>query len=753
MKILVRHSIASKLFIYTLGSAFVGIGSLSYGFYRLLEKQTVETLQRSLAGHVTALEDQLAEGQQMAQTISRAAIALNQQGIDNPRAYRSLPTKLSGTSDAAYAVSFEPAPGEALSDPDSLSNRSPLSSDPWSEPALAEGGIMATQTTPVLNDAQQQVGETRLRFNLSTVQEAFNAQRQRSAESVTLISAQGNVLASTTPEDLSLETADSETADSETVDLTTADSGKLKTYETIPGLSVLWLQIMPDERGLIRRHGRYWAYEPISETDWLMLVSVPQSTVWLPVVINAAASLCGLVVALTLGFVLFTWKLRRRLYPILREGHQLVSGMESKYAETQGIKNFSENGLSSLSALNKQDELSVLEQSFSQVTLQLRHSVEALELRVLARTVELRAAMESADIANRAKSEFLANMSHELRTPLNGILGYAQILNRLETLPPMARKGINVIDQCGTHLLMLINDALDLSKIEARKMELNDSELLIRPFLRSVSEICRPQAEQKRVLFELLCDADLPAGVIVDAKRLKQVLLNLLSNAVKFTDCGKVSLMVKVQPMYVAQPAGIKPLRRADVPVLDNPLPCNSIMRFRFQVQDTGIGMTAQALERIFKPFERVGNAQKQTEGTGLGLAISQKIVSLMGGELQVTSQPDVGSLFWFDVDLPVSQPDHLAEPDAVPPDSLSLTTADATADSPEVWVYPSRAVLLALNSLVQTGDIYGIVEQAEQRLAQKDAHVPFWAHVRELAECFELTPIKAFIQAALASK
>ena len=83
-----------------------------------------------------------------------------------------------------------------------------------------------------------------------------------------------------------------------------------------------------------------------------------------------------------------------------------------------------------------------------------------------------------------------------------------------------------------------------------------------------------------------------------------------------------------------------------------------------------------------------------------------------------------------------------------MPPDSLSLTTADATADSPEVWVYPSRAVLLALNSLVQTGDIYGIVEQAEQRLAQKDAHVPFWAHVRELAECFELTPIKAFIQA-----
>ena len=156
-------------------------------------------------------------------------------------------------------------------------------------------------------------------------------------------------------------------------------------------------------------------------------------------------------------------------------------------------------------------------------------------------------AKEGADNANRAKSEFLANMSHELRTPLNGILGYAQILQRSNSLTEKELKGVGIIDQCGSHLLNLINDILDLSKIEARKMELHPSEFHLISFLHSVGEMCRIRAEDKGVEFELILEPDLPKGIVADEKRLRQVLLNLLGNAIKFTDTGKVSLVVKSQ--------------------------------------------------------------------------------------------------------------------------------------------------------------------------------------------------------------
>ncbi len=252
---------------------------------------------------------------------------------------------------------------------------------------------------------------------------------------------------------------------------------------------------------------------------------------------------------------------------------------------------------------------------------------------------ELREAKEIADVANKAKSDFLANMSHELRTPLNGILGYAQILERDKEATAKQREGIKIIYQSGSHLLTLINDILDISKIEARKLELCPTDFHFPELLKGVGEICRIRAEQKGIDFIYEPLTELPTAVNADEKRLRQVLINLLGNAIKFTDKGRVKF--KVAFLEDAWRKG-----HENGKVIQP--------KIRFQIEDTGVGMTPEQISKIFVPFEQVGDAKKQSEGTGLGLAISRKLVEMMGSEIQVDSQVGKGSIFWMDLELPI---------------------------------------------------------------------------------------------------
>jgi signal transduction histidine kinase/CheY-like chemotaxis protein len=236
---------------------------------------------------------------------------------------------------------------------------------------------------------------------------------------------------------------------------------------------------------------------------------------------------------------------------------------------------------------------------------------------------EGREARRTAEAANRAKSEFLANMSHELRTPLNGILGYAQVLGRDRALSERQRDGLGVIQRSGEHLLALINDILDIAKIEAGKMPFDIVAVPLPGLLGDIKEIIGVKAEQKQLVF--VCDAapDVPNAVRADERRLRQVLLNLLANAVKFTDSGHVSLRVALLP--------------------DG--------RVRFTVEDTGIGIGETQRELIFEPFEQTGVEQRHRGGAGLGLGISRQLMRSMGSDILVESRKGEGSTFWFDLD------------------------------------------------------------------------------------------------------
>ncbi|MDX2256179.1 MAG: PAS domain S-box protein [Pseudanabaenaceae cyanobacterium bins.39] len=246
-----------------------------------------------------------------------------------------------------------------------------------------------------------------------------------------------------------------------------------------------------------------------------------------------------------------------------------------------------------------------------------------------------------AEVANQAKSDFLASMSHELRTPLNGILGYAQILMLEDNATQQQRESYETIYQCGSHLLSLITEILDLAKIEAHRLDINYSKVSLANFLSDLARMCEIKALEKNLVLKCEFDQNLPTYVLADSKHLRQVLLNILGNAIKFTDVGAITF--RVEPLTLRTDEGFE--QDLDISLAE-------VAKIRFMVTDTGKGIAPEHLHKIFLPFEQVGDRKNRPEGTGLGLAISQKLVKLMGSDIHLDSELNRGSCFWFDLEL-----------------------------------------------------------------------------------------------------
>ncbi len=340
----------------------------------------------------------------------------------------------------------------------------------------------------------------------------------------------------------------------------------------------------------------------------------------------------AILAAILLGLITSRWITE----PILRLGKASVAIANGDLNQKVEVKQIFELQVLS-QAFNEMAQqlqtsfakLGASNQQLDRVNRELEQSNQDLEIRVEQRTAELQKAKERSEAANRAKSEFLANMSHELRTPLNAIIGFSQLMHREKSLTFQQRENIGIINRSSEHLLSLINDVLDLAKIESGKIALYSIDFDLYALLDSIEEMLKLKAESKGLIFNIQCSSELPQYINTDDKKLRQSLINLLSNAIKFTAQGSIYVRVGV----VDHPAHIY-----------------------FEIEDTGSGIKPEEIDSLFDAFVQTETGKKSQQGTGLGLRITKQFVELMGGSIVVSSQPGKGSIFKFDIPARLSE-------------------------------------------------------------------------------------------------
>ncbi|MEL6500230.1 MAG: ammonium transporter [Cyanobacteria bacterium J06623_1] len=305
--------------------------------------------------------------------------------------------------------------------------------------------------------------------------------------------------------------------------------------------------------------------------------------------------------------------------------------------------------------------------SLAASTQQLQRFNVELEQKVKQRTTELSTAKEKAEVANQAKSNFIANMSHELRTPLNAILGFAQLMARNQSLPPEEQRQIGIINRSGEHLLALINNILDLAKIEAEKQDLILSQFDLHTLLEDLAQMFSLKAASQNLQLYLEIAPTTPQSIRADRVKLRQVLINLLNNAVKFTPQGEI--VVRVLPSSEITP---------------DLAPVGSEIALTFEVEDTGVGIAPEELELLFEPFSQTQSGRESRSGTGLGLTISRNFVQLMGGELMVESAVERGSIFRFEIVAQAVAPESIMPS---PSHSLIAALLDPQQPQPKILI------------------------------------------------------------------
>lgn len=396
-----------------------------------------------------------------------------------------------------------------------------------------------------------------------------------------------------------------------------------------------------------------------------------------------------------------------------------------------------------------EDYAATLEQKVAERTEELNESLKQLarqhsQLKIAKEAAEedrvrAEAAQRASEAANRAKSVFLANMSHELRTPLHGILGFAKLLKRDAALAKSQRQNVDIISRNGEHLLMLLNDILDYTKIEANTLELHPEQCALSGMLRQLAEMTRLNAEQKGLAFSYDAPADLPHLVYADHNRLRQVLLNLLENAVKYTKQGNVTFRVTLSspPDFPRQGE-----ERKSPPPLVEAGDQYPAARLRFAIEDTGPGIPSEQLKGIFQPFQQADPYKLREGGTGLGLSVSQRLAMLMGSRIHVNSVVGQYTTFWFELELPVIE-SSLTQ--AAPEPTASGKTHPATddllgrsfAELPAEWLtrlgrQAKRADFIALTNTIDH------IRRSEPALAES---------LTRLAEDFKYKEILKLIQ------